>query len=276
MNVLLLGASSYLGARVYMDLRDSYNLTGTYSTHNLNNTFTHLDITDEQSVVTRIKILSPNVIIHSANNANPVWCESHPKEAVLVNQTSMNHIIRAASEVNAAIIYISSFSAVDDTTVYGRTKYASEEVLKSSGLRYCILRPSLIVGMSPNTTSDRSFNRMLSQIEAGKPVKYDTEWKFQPTYIAQLSGTIHEVMNKNLYGHTIHVASKEIVSRYTVCSDILSPFGISVKPIQKSDHGVILMDSCELLSTLKLPEYSYAELIQNIIDEIHRKGEFVV
>lgn len=276
MKVLLLGASSYLGARIYIEMRDAFDVIGTYSSHNISNTLIPLDITHKDDVNSLVLKEKPDVIIHAANNANPVWCEQYPEEAVLVNQTSMNHIIRAAHSVNSRLFYISSFSADDGTTVYGRTKHASEDALKHSGLEYMIIRPSLILGMSPNTTSDRSFNRMVKQLQSSTPVEYDTEWKFQPTYIKHIADVIKDCLTKGLFGNTIPVAVKDMKSRFEVCSDILTPFSIRVVPTRKSDHGVILTDDLATLSKLKLPEYTYEDMITHIISEIKQKETFVL
>ena len=276
MKVLLLGASSYLGARLFFELQNEVDIVGTYSSHNMSAKLIPLDITLKDDVSSLIKSVKPDVIIHTANNANPIWCEQHPEEAVRVNQSSMKHIITAAKDVNSRLVYISSFSAEDNTTVYGRTKHFSEEALKQSGLGYLIIRPSLILGMSPNTTSDRSFNRMVKQLQNNTTVEYDIEWKFQPTYIKHVADVIRDSIRRGIYGYTIPVAVKDIKSRFEVCTDIFTPFDISVVPIHSSDHGIILTDDLEILTKLSLPEYTYEDMITNIISEIKQKETFVL
>ncbi len=276
MKVLLLGASSYLGARLYLELRNTFDLIGTYASHNVSDKLIPLDVTRREDVISLVQNVKPDVIIHAANNANPVWCEQHSEDAILVNQISMNYIISAAHKVNSRLFYISSFSADDDTTVYGKTKHASEEALRQSGLEYLIIRPSLILGMSPNTTSDRSFNRILKQIHSVTSVEYDTEWKFQPTYIKHIADVIKDSLTRGLFGYTIPVAVKDMKSRFEVCSDLLTPFGISVVPAQNSDHGAIMTDDLETLSKLNLPEYTYEDMIAHIIEEIKQKETFIL
>lgn len=276
MKLLILGASSYLGARLYKDLKQNHEVVGTFSTHQLSESFIHLDITNSTEVMHVVSQVLPDVIIHVANNASPAWCEAHSAEAIRVNQTSMDYIINAAKTISASIVYISSFSAVDMTTVYGRTKHKSESVLIQSGVPYLIIRPSLILGVSPNSTSERSFNKMLRQLESEKNVEYDTSWKFQPTYIGHISAVIQRSIELAIWGSTIPVGTPNLKSRFDVAKDILGAFGITVLVHDSDDHGVVLIEDLTKLRRLRLPEYQYNDMIRLIIEEIKNRKEFVL
>ncbi len=276
MKLLLIGASSYLGARLYRDLKQHHDVVGTFSSHNLSDEYVHLDVTDVSAVSTVISDIFPDVIIHAANNASPAWCEAHPDEAIRVNQTSMNYIIDAARTTSASVIYISSYSAVDMSTVYGRTKHEAESLLKKSGVRYLIIRPSLILGVSPNSTSDRSFNKMLRHLEAKSDVVYDTTWKFQPTYIGHISAVIHHSLESGIWGETIPVGTADLKTRFDVARDILGAFGITVGVLDADDHGVVLTEDLTKLRSLHLPEYSYDDMIQLIIGEIKNRNQYFI
>lgn len=198
MKILLLGASSCVGARLYFDLKDTFRITGTYFNHLLSQNFLRLDITDATQVGKITVQVKPDVIIHAANNANAGWCEAHPEQARQLNELSTQSIVGAANTVNAKLIYVSSYTAIQPTNVYSRTKRASEEIIKKAHAGWVILRPSLIVGFSPNTTNDRSFNRLLQNLDAGTKAEYDTSWKFQPTWLGHISETMRAVLYRVL------------------------------------------------------------------------------
>lgn len=139
MKILLLGASSYVGARLYFDLRDTYDMTGTYDHTHLCKDFIRLDVTKASDVHTCIANIKPDVIIHAANNANARWCEANPEEAKALNETSTKVIVDAANDTKAKLIYISSFAAIQPANVYGRTKRASEEIIKQTAHDWVIL-----------------------------------------------------------------------------------------------------------------------------------------
>lgn len=65
MKILIIGASSYVGARIFIDLRDRYDVAGTYSTNRLAQEFVKLDITKKDQVSELVKKINPDVIIHA-------------------------------------------------------------------------------------------------------------------------------------------------------------------------------------------------------------------
>lgn len=276
MKILVLGASSYVGARLYFDLRKNFEVDGTYSKHLLSDSFFQLDITDREAVSKAIEKVVPNVIVHAANNANARWCEANPQQATMLNETSTQYIVDAANAVGSRLIYISSFAVLNPDNVYGRTKLKSEEIVKQSVYGWLILRPSLILGYSPNTKNDRPFNRLLRNLDDGAKAEYDTSWKFQPTWIGHISEIIKICIDRDTYRETIPVAAADLKSRYDVALDILSPFGIKVFPIDKKDTLKVTQDNLEKLKQLNLPTHSYQDMINKIVAEIKQRKAFVI
>lgn len=276
MKILLLGASSYVDARLYFDLSKKFDITGTYNGSKLSNAFIQLDITDPAQLHTIVQQQKPDIILHAAANANARWCEANPEQAIALNQTSTKNIVDEANKINAKIIYISSFAAIDPENIYGKTKLASEAFVKETKAGYVILRPSLIIGYSPNTVNDRPFNRILKNIDDMTPPIYDTSWKFQPTYLHHISQVIEKIIEKNITNDIIPVAVAELKSRYDLAKDILLPFGITAIPEYKNDLSTITSDNLNKLKEYNLPKYTYHEMIESIIEEIKNRKQFRV
>lgn len=277
MKILLIGGSSYLGARLYCDLRDTHDVVATYNDNKLSNNFIHLDITDHNEVFRIIKNQKPDVIIHAANYASSSWCKEHPEEAKLLNQVATEYIVDAANEINAKMIFISSMAAVNPSNLYGESKVTSEEITKKCNSGYLILRPSLIVGYSPNTENDRPFNRILNNVTKGLPAVYEDSWNFQPTYIGHISKVIEACIKKGLWNQTFEVVVPKVSTRYKLSKDILSHFNIEVeketteKPYFK-DEDI----SIEPLVKNKLPTFSYSELVDLVVEEIKDPSRFTL
>src|SRR3989344_3198007 len=269
--VLITGANSYVGARIYYDLRRDFGIVGTYHNFQLSSDFVHLDITNPTEVKKVVEQVDPATIVHVAANASAKWCEDHPKEAKALNELATKSIVEAANSVGAGVIFISSFAALDTSNVYGQTKAASEETIKGNAQRYVILRPSLVIGFSPNTTNDRPFNRILRNIDEGTPAVYDTSWKFQPTYLRHLSEVITLVIDKGINEETIPVAISALKSRFDIAQDILSEFDIEVTPEDKQDKTPVLQDDLSRLKELGLPIYEYDQVIKEIVEEIKHR-----
>ena len=266
MKILVIGASSYVGAKIYSDL--SNDVIGTYYSNKLFDELEKLDITKREDVISFINEIKPNLIIHVAANASGGWCEKNPKDAIDLNENGTGYIVEAANQVGAKIIYISSMAVVESDRLYGRTKLNSEHLVEKTIAGYIILRPSLIVGYSPNTTNDRPFNRLLRNLLDNVPAVYDNSWKFQPTYLRHISEVIQKLIENWVNGKIIPIAVPEITTRYDLAKDILTPFGVNVESEDKKNNSPILKEGMKELKELKLPEYTYPKMIKEIIKEI--------
>jgi dTDP-4-dehydrorhamnose reductase len=271
MKILLTGASSYVGARLFLDLMKSNNIQGTFSGNQLSEKFVHLDVTDPDEVKKVVTSYMPDVIIHAAASADARWCEANPAEASKLNKEATGSIVDAANDIGSRVIFISTFAAINPVNVYGRTKRESEEYVKQVKNGYIILRPSLIIGYSPNTVNDRPFNRILKNIDQKTEAVYDTSWKFQPTYIRHISEVIQEILDKKINNETIPIAVNDLKTRFNIAKDILDPFKIEVAPIDKQDSTPVITDNLEKLNELDLPKYTYQEIISEIIVEIRNR-----
>lgn len=268
MKILITGASSYVGAKIYTDLKDKFETTGTYFSNKLFDELEKLDITNQEEVDDLVSNISPKIIIHVAANASGGWCDKNPDKAKSINENGTKYIVEAANKINSKVIYISSFAAINPTIFYGETKLHGEDFVKEAKAGFNILRPSLIVGYSPNTTNDRPFNRLLKNLTEHTPAIYDLSWKFQPTYLRHISEVIQKLIELNIDNKIIPIAVPELKSRFDLAKDILTPFNIEVKSEDKEDKSPVFSENLSILNELNLPEYTYSELVDNIIQEI--------
>jgi len=267
--LLIIGASSYLGVRLFFDLKKHFKVVGTFSSNRLSEDFIHLDITDKQRVENVIGAASPDIIIHVANNSSAKWCDANPDKAILLKQTAMAYIVRAANTCSVRVIYISMMGAIDQTNHYGKTKHESEKIIKRTKAGYLVFRPSLILGFNPNTTNGRPFNRLFKNLDGGVDAVYDASWKFQPTYVGHISEVIRACIEKNVWNRVITIAVPEMKSRFDTTKDILSLLGITVAPVDNQDTTLTTFkDHLTDLKKYKLPIYTYSQMIQYI--HIHK------
>jgi dTDP-4-dehydrorhamnose reductase len=276
MKILIIGANSHLGARLQFDLASKHEVVGTYHSEPLSDKQIKLDITDKEQVNSVIESVKPEVIIDVAANASPKWCDENPEEAKRINQDATSCIVEASKRIGSKIIYISSYVVMKPTILYARTKLESEKIIQESGVEHVIIRPSLIIGYSPNTTNDRPFNRLLKNLDEGTPAEYDTSWKFQPTYVGHISEVIEAVLAKNIKNVIIPVAVPEFKSRFDLANDILSKFSIKVKALDIGDKSTPIVGDLSVLKKLGLPEYTYKEMIAKIVAEIKNREMYTL
>ncbi len=160
MKILITGASGYVGARIYLDLQKKYEVTGTYFHSDLNNDLVKIDISDLNSVRSVFQTHLPKVIVHNA--AYPVTPQNEEQKILVknLNFKGIDNVVQVANEINAKLVFISSAVALNKNDLYGQSKAYGEEASRKVVAGYLIIRPHTIFGYSPNTSNDRSFNRI--------------------------------------------------------------------------------------------------------------------
>ena len=277
MKIVLLGANSYVGSRIYLELSKYHKVIGTFHHNNLSNRFVFLDVTDRQAVLDLIKKEQPEVIIHCANNASRNWCDLHPKEAVLLNQEATKYVVEGANSVGSKVIYISSFAAINHKDLYGEVKLASEQITKTVQAGYTIIRPAIVIGFSLKIKKEGGFfSSLMENIDEGKPAEYDATNQYQPTYVGHICEVIKIVLERNLWGKILPVATPDLKTKYELARDILSPFGISVKEIEVPQSISTKKQDVSELKELNLPVYTYKQVIEKVTEEIKNREDFVL
>lgn len=276
MKILIIGANSYVGARLYFDLRQANEVIGTYHVQPLSKDFLHLDITKKDEVDALVSKVTPNLIVHVAACASSRSVDKDPEYARQVNISGTQTIVEGANTIGARVHFMSSAVVLGDNSLYGQTKVAGEEIVKKTKAGFIVLRPHTIFGLSPNVTNDRPFNRFLKNLDTGTPAIYDTSWKFQPTYLKHISEVIHAVLDRNITNDIIPIACNVLKSRFDLARDILTPFGIRVIPEDKHDTKPVSMLDLNYLDTHNLPTYTYEEMIAAIVDEIKQRDMFAI
>lgn len=273
--VLIIGASSYVGARIYFDLQDKYRLIGTYFHHPLSTKFLQVNLTDRKEVSETFKEVKPDVVIHVANYPSPRNAVNNEKNFIALNQKATEYVVESANNMGAKVIFISSQAASNPSDLYGQLKATSENQVKSVRAGYIILRPSLIVGFSSNTVNDRPFNRMLRCLDdRTKIAEFDSSWKLQPTYLGHLAQVIDRAIGGNIWNKAIPVFINEVVTQYQIAHDVLNHFGVTVNPIDLHFRIPLSKDDVTDFEAFHLPPYSYNEMIETITGEIKNRKTF--
>ncbi len=270
MNILITGASGYVGARIFTDLREHYNVTGTFQRNKLFEDLRQLDITDRKTVLETVSDMRPDLIIHAAAIPSRRLCEEKPQEAFVTNASGTENIVAAANINNSKMVYLSSLGVTEQpATQYGKTKLIGEEHVRNVQRGYNILRLSVTFGYSPNTRSDRPFNRIINTLREGKPISYDNTWKFPPTYLRHVSATIQMLLEKRIENRTITVAIPELKSMYEIASDILKPFGKNIEP---NNRGKEKVEKFPEPNDFEVPTCSYKKMIKAITQELRENS----
>lgn len=161
MKILLTGASGLLGRAIYNELTScskGFKVKGTAFSRS-NNALVKLDLLDQDAVQNTVSKYKPDLIIHSAAERRPDVVKADPDKAEKINVGAVETIARAASDCNAAILYMSTNYVFDGKNPpyspesptnplndYGRMKLAGEKKVAEACEKAIILRIPILYG----------------------------------------------------------------------------------------------------------------------------------
>lgn len=279
MNILITGINGYLGARMSELLlkEPDVRVFGTYLSggggsgeSESSNQFL-LDITQEEKVIQVCEAVKPDVVIHTAAIAHGESSLS-PDFIRQVNVNGTENVLSGARKHNARFVYISTVAALVPDSDYGASKLDGEKKVQESFLESLIVRPSVIIGHSPNNDPDIMFNNIVNGVLKGESVVVDSEWKFQPSWIDHVC----EVVNlwiKKVYTDSgpIYPIIPIVKSRYEIAEDILGRFNKHATAVKNPRYKEDEIIGKESLTRNNLPVYGYEQVIDNITSELKKK-----
>lgn len=240
MKVLVTGVTGQLGYDVARELEKRHiEYKGTGSRE--------MDISDTAAVERVIKDYHPDAIIHCAAYTAVDKAEDDYGRAMDVNAKGTLAIAKAAKEIDAKMLYISTdyvFNGqgtepftVDAATaplnVYGLTKLLGEEAVQMELSKYFIVRISWVFGKNGNNFIKTMLR--LGQTHDELTVVSD-QWG-SPTYTADLAPLLCDMINTDAYG-TYHATNEGITNWAEFAAYIMEQAHLSckVRPIPSSDY----------------------------------------
>jgi dTDP-4-dehydrorhamnose reductase len=237
MKILVTGAKGMLGTDLCDRLRREHEVIGW--------DIKELDIADTAGLPA-ICALQPELIAHCAAHTNVDGCERDPEKAYQVNTLGTWNVARAAQQCNAALLYISTdfvfdgekgepydeFDRPNPIGVYGRSKFAGEELVKQLLTRHFIVRTSWLFGQN----GKNFVNTIREQAEKGFALRIVADQVGRPTYTVDLAEAIAGLIANPLYG-TYHVTNSGECSWAQFAEEIVRQAGLknSVIPVTSAE-----------------------------------------
>lgn len=203
MKILVTGANGQLGRDLVKVLEQA--------NHNVNPCDRDtLDITDQKACLDQVHNFEPEVIVHCAAYTAVDQAETDIDHAYVVNAVGTRNMVVAAERVGAKFCYISTDYVFDGTSdvayheydntnpqsIYGKSKRAGEELVKSLSSAYFIVRTSWVYGLHGN-----NFVKTMLRLGAEKPeISVVNDQKGSPTYTVDLSRFLLDLVNTEKFG----------------------------------------------------------------------------
>lgn len=267
--ILITGASGYVGSRIYQSLKESrYDITGVYCNKRLFHELIQVDITDSKQVNHVFDSIKPQIILHFASVSRSQDALSDPDRTYQVNVKACENIVSLAQRSNAKVVYISTFACFEPDTPLGKSKFQAEKIIKTLK-NYVILRPSYVVGISPNKINNSSFNEYLQKFIKHEVIEADSSWKFEVTYMEHLFQIIEAIIhNPKINSLIIPVIAQGVTTQYQLAKDLFGSFGTQVREIDKKRKLPLPILDVSMYDRFNLPKYTYENVIEGIKKEL--------
>ncbi|WP_343563584.1 SDR family oxidoreductase [Sphingobacterium sp.] len=230
--ILVTGSNGFLGQKV-VDLlagNDRYEVTAISKGPNRNPNqigyvFFQVDLLDQSLLADFLSNHIFDAIIHTAAMTSVEACEADKSACQLINVDLVRTLADYCEKNKAQLVHLStdfvfdgkkgtSYNELDKPnpqSEYGKSKYASEQVLAQSSCPYAILRTILVYGINadPNRSNLVLWAKgKLSQKEAIKVV--NDQWRM-PTFVDDLAHACQLAIERQAQG-IFHISGAELMS----------------------------------------------------------------
>ena len=233
MKVLITGISGMLGVDLYQALRKKHEVAGLDTRDFPCSPFlpvNKIDITDLEAIKELFSRLAPHFIIHAAAYADVDGCEKDADKAYKVNALGTRNIALACQKLDIPLLYLSTdfvfrgdketpydeFDEPHPVNIYGRSKLAGENYIRSFLSKYFIVRTSWLYGQ----WGKNFVATILKLAREESTLKVVNDQVGSPTYSKDLSQQIKRLVATELYG-TYHITNSGRCSWYEFTKEIL-------------------------------------------------------
>jgi len=260
LKILITGAKGMLSSDLVKVLSTEHEITGL--------SHQELDVTNKRDVDICINDNKPDVVIHAASYTDVDGCESNRELAFQVNADGAKNVALVCRETGSAMVYVSTDYVFDGEksspyieedkpnpiNVYGKSKLAGENHVKSILDRYYIVRTSWLFGKN-----GKNFVKTILRLSQEKnKLKVVNDQIGSPTYTLDLARAIKVLLNKPSFGY-YHVSNQGSCSWYDFAREILKQNGFN-------DVKVTPISTEEFKRTANRPKYSVLNC-QKFMDE---------
>jgi len=252
MKILITGISGMLGVDLYQILRDGYEIDGLdikdFPSTPFSSPSVHKgDITNLHELKAVFLELNPDFVIHMAAYTDVDGCERDPARAYKVNALGTQNVCLASQDLHIPVMYIGTdfvfdgkknhpYTELDEPhplNVYGKSKLAGENYVRSFLERYFIVRTSWLYGRY-----GKNFVETILKLASQKrELRVVNDQVGSPTYTKDLAQETKKLLSGSSYG-IYHITNSGSCSWYEFAEETLELAGlrrVKVKPITSKE-----------------------------------------
>lgn len=239
---LVTGASGLFGANAGLVLRNAIGLSRSGKLGCGYRAAIASDLRKPLEAAALVRHLRPSVVLHAGAMASHAACEQNPAEARLVNAEATGALARAAFDMGAKFIYLSTDAVFDGTrsnyretdepnpfSYYGETKLEGEQLARASHSDPLILRVNFF-GWSPS--GERSILEFFFRsLLRGQRVDGYVDITVTSLYVQHLLEVIVKLEHAGVSG-LFHVTSPDSLTKAEFGLQVASTFALDASLIR--------------------------------------------
>jgi dTDP-4-dehydrorhamnose reductase len=206
MKIAILGANGQLG----QDLQRALQLHQLYAL-----TRKDFDVTDHPRAQSVLMDLRPEVILNTTAYHRVDDCETHADLAYGTNALAVLNLIRAANDLNAVLVHVSTDYVFDGKSsqpytetsvpfplsVYANSKLAGEYLVRTAAKKYIQIRTCGLYGAAGSQGKGGNFvQTMLAKGRRGDAIRVVDDQEVTPTYTLDLAHQIALLLPAEQFG----------------------------------------------------------------------------
>jgi dTDP-4-dehydrorhamnose reductase len=245
--IAVVGACGLLGAYLYRSFGDDGPVVGTGFEHGVDR-FEPLDLRDHYAVSRFLARHQPRAVVCAAAVSNVERCELHPRSTREVNVDGTLGLARAAAEVGAAFVFLSSeyvfdgrgesydeAAPVNPLNEYGRQKVEVEQALPDvTEGDWMVARVSCLYGHERRAKN--FVYQLWAALTEGRPFPAPNDQIGTPTAVANAAEVIRELVDRGCRG-TFHVAGPDRMLRSDFALVAARRLGLDAELVQPTPTG---------------------------------------
>lgn len=287
---LVTGARGFLGTNAGVLLRGRARLIGqarTAAESGLYEEIHGLDLRDSAQIGDLVREVNPDVVLHAAAISGHETSANDPEQAFAVNVVATQEIARAASDIGARMVHISTdavfagtvgnYSENDEPepfSYYGETKLAGEDAVRQAVEDHLVVRTNFFGWSETGRKSVLEF--FVNSLRDGQNVRGYPDFIVTSIYVRALLESIWQLGEEGAVG-TLHVASSDALSKYDYGNLVAERFGLDADLIARrgpdadahaaSRSRDLSLDTSRAAAILGRPLQSQGEGIRQAYDD---------
>lgn len=209
MKILILGAGGRLGAALFRQYRDKFDVTGFDRTQ--------LDLSDLSGAREKLANTGFDTVINAAGFTKVDLCETQPDRAFLINAEAPGVLAEICGQKNARLIHFSTdyvfdgakrepYTEKDDAnpiSVYGQSKLAGEKNVLATHDRNLVVRVSWVFG--PDRPS--FIDAMIKRAQESEDVDAIADKFSAPSYTLDIARMLPQFFDTEVENGILHFAN---------------------------------------------------------------------